>query len=176
MDYIFDSDEEQQFYQWLIEAQEYGLLTNIKYQPRTFELSPRVAVEYTKQLKTKTKTAEHFLFHPHNYTPDFEFELTGDILTPVFVVSKFMKSCYITVDVKGTFNKYGDPKQFSINQKWVYQKNDIYIEKVIPVKLFTKTWCPDACRFTPKKKQPVKKYIEVSTIEEFIEGVKDGRS
>jgi len=168
----FDSDEELQFYCWLIEAQKAGLLSGIIYQPEKFELSKRVAVKYQKQLKTKSKTVERFLFHPHSFTPDFRFTILSEILYPYFVDTAYIGNTRVIVDVKGTFNKYGDPKQFSINQKWVMEKFGIYIEKIVPVKLFFKTWVPDACRWTPKQKKPVKKYIGVNTIEDFINSQK----
>jgi hypothetical protein len=75
----------------------------------------------------------------------------------------------VVVDIKGTFNKYGDPKQFSLNQKWVYDKFDIYIEKIVPEKFFKKTWVPEEARLSPIARTPVKKYIGVKTIKEFME-------
>ncbi len=165
----FDSEEELQFACWLYEAREHGLISDIIYHPETFELSSRVAVKYKKQLKTKSKIVERFLFHPHSFTPDFSFVVISELLYPYFVDTAFIGNTRIIVDVKGTFNKYGDPKQFSINQKWVMEKFGIYIEKIVPVKLFFKTWCPEAARYTPKTRQPVKKYIGVKTISEFIE-------
>lgn len=161
-----DSDEERHFYSWLLEAEETGIVSDIEYQPRSFELSPRASMKIEKQLKTKTKMVDKFLLHPHKYTTDFSFEWHG--MGSPFVMIKGM--CW--VDVKGTFNKYGDPKQFSINQKWIYQKYGIFINKVVPQKLFLKTFCPEACRYTPKRRDPVKKYIGTGTIHDFIERVK----
>lgn len=166
--HTFDSDEEKQFHFWLIEAESHGLVKDIFYHYDVFELSPRVAVKYQKQLKTKSKTVERFLFHPHNYTSDFTFVVTDEILHPFFVNTAYIGSTSVVVDVKGTFNRFGDPKQFSLNQKWVMDKFGVYVEKVVPVKLFQKTWVPEACRYTPKQKKPVKKYIGVKNISEFI--------
>ena len=168
----FDSQEEYQFYEWLKEAEDNNLVSGIVYQPPSIELSERASVQYVKQLKTKTKVCDKFLFHPHSYTPDFYFELTTDALDNVFVNPHLTGKVGVVVDVKGTFNKYGDPKQFSINQKWIYQKYGIYVHKIIPVKLFKKTWCPEVARLTPKRKDPVKKYIDVPVIRQFIEGLK----
>ena len=42
------------------------------------------------------------------------------------------------------------------------------MQKVIPEKLFKKTWVPEAARLSPKKRQPVKKYIGCKSIKEFI--------
>lgn len=165
----FDSDEEWQVYHWLKEAEVHGLAWNIVYQPGPFELSPRASVKVWKQLKTKTKEVDKFLFHPHKYTPDFSFSLAPDALTGVFecqLLGLYMPE--VIIDVKGNFNRFGDPKQFSINQRWMWVKFGIYVEKIVPEKLFKKTWVPEVCRLTPKQRKPVKKYVGVPTIDEFL--------
>ena len=157
-----DSEEEKQFYAWLLEAQAIGLVSNIEYPTGTFELACRASMQVEKQLKTKVKTVDKFLFHPHKYTPDFVFVWHG-------LVSPFVTLQNTTwADVKGTFNQHGDPKQFSINQKWMYQKFGIYVNKVVPVKLFQKTWVPEICRYTPKQNKTVKKYAGVGTVEDYL--------
>jgi hypothetical protein len=161
------SDEEWFFYNWLVEARKHNLVSCIEYQPKKYELSERAAVTYEKKMKTKKKYVEKFLFHPHSYTPDFEF-IVHPLLENFFVRSRYMQECEVIVDVKGSFNRYSDQKQFAINQKWVYAKYGVYIEKIVPEKLFKKTWCPKVCRYTPKKKQPVKKYINVPDIYDFL--------
>jgi hypothetical protein len=163
----FQSNEEWFFYNWLIEARKRNLVSCIEYQPAAYKLSERVAVMYEKKMKTKKKYVEKFLFHPHSYTPDFRF-IVHPLLENFFVRSRYMQECEVVVDVKGQFNKFSDQKQFAINQKWVYVKYGVYVEKIIPEKLFKKTWCPVVCRWSPKKKQPVKKYIDASDINEFL--------
>lgn len=158
-----DSDEERHFYAWLIEAERAGLVSNIEYHSGSFVLADRATMPVEKQLKTKTKTVEKFLLHPHKYTPDFEFIWHG-IANPFTAIT--LNNVF--VDVKGSFNKYGDSKQFSINQKWMFAKYGIYVNKCVPEKLFLKTWVPEACRLTPKTRQPVKKYIGCLTINEFV--------
>ena len=169
MNMNFDSQEEQDFYAWLLEAQEHGLISNIKYQPETFMLSNRVSLFYEKRLKTKVKECEHFLLHPHFYSPDFYFEIIDGRLNEFFTISKYTSNTQVWVDVKGVFNRFGDSKQFSINCKWMFQAYGIYIEKIVPVKLFLKTFVPESCRYTPKKNQPVRKYIGVPTVKQFLE-------
>jgi hypothetical protein len=169
----FDSDEELEIYCWLKEAEENNLIADVKYQYRIFVLCERASIQYEKQLKTKIKACDKFLFHPHKYTPDFEFNVIHESLDCYFINTSYLAKNTITIDVKGTFNKYGDPKQFSINQKWCWDKFDSYIEKIIPEKFFKKTWVPEIARLTPVKKQPVKKYIGVKTITEFIKERKD---
>ena len=55
-----------------------------------------------------------------------------------------------------------------MNQKWTYKIYGEYIEKVIPEKLFMKTWVPEIAMFSPVKKDPVKKYIGCLVVREFI--------
>jgi len=164
---FMDSDEEREFYAWLLEAEYAGLITDIEYQPGSLSLSSRASIQIEKKLKTKTKMVEKFLLHRHEYTPDFVFEWTGPGQGNPFVSGPIKT----WVDVKGGFNAHGDPKQFSINQKWVYQKFGIFVNKVVPEKLFCKTWVPEDCRWTPKRHDPVKKYIGVLTVDEFCNKV-----
>ena len=162
----FASDEEFWVYCWLKEAEAHGLVSAIVYQPPPFLLCPRSSVTVRKELKTKTKMIDRFLFHPHEYTADFSF-LVSSRISPLFVAPEFTSE-KVVIDVKGSFNMYGDPKQFSINQKWTWDKFGVYVEKIVPEKLFKKSWVPEVCRYTPVKRDPVKKYIRVKTISEYV--------
>ena len=168
----FKSDEEWYFYHWLKEAEEYNLVSLIEYQPESIQLCSKASIGYEKELKTKTKIMEKFLFDPHKYTPDFAFTVIHEWLDKYFINTSYLAKNRVLVDIKGTFNKYSDAKQFSINQKWCYDKFDIYIEKIVPEKFFKESWCPEECRLTPKQKKPVKKYVGVPVIKDFIEGVR----
>lgn len=168
----FASDEEYFFYWWLVEGENAKCISDIRYQPKTYELSPRQIRDYEKQLKTKTKIVERFIFQPHSYTPDFSFRVSFPV-SECFIFSKYFGESEITVDVKGTFNMYGDPKQFSINQKWMYEKFKVYIEKIVPEKLFEKSWCPEVARYSPKLKKPVKKFVGVTDIDGFLKSMEE---
>jgi len=157
-----DSQEEMDFHEWLLDAERAGLVRYIKYHPWPFGLSEKVSTMVEKKLKTKTSLVEKFLLHPHEYTPDFSFE--WDPVVKLFFTNRILT----WVDVKGGFGRHGDAKQFSINQKWVYQKHGIYINKVVPEKLFLKTWVPEACRYTPKKRDLIKKYANALTLNEYL--------
>lgn len=157
-----DSQEERDFYEWLLEAENHGLVSNIAYHGGQFELSGRATIDVQEQMKTKIKMVEKFLLHPHRYEPDFVFVWQG-LFNPFTTLQNTT-----WVDVKGTFGKYGDTKQFRINQKWMFQKFGIYVNEVIPENLFKKTWLPEACRLTPKTRKPVKKYVGCKSIKEYI--------
>lgn len=166
----FDSTEEWHFYHWLLEAEQHGLVSEIEYHVTKFILSGRATYETEKKLKTKTKTIDKFLLHPHSYTPDFNFTVLNSSIQKLFVQLNTMPYGFVVADVKGGFSgKYNNSAvTFPLNQKWVYDKWGYYVQKVIPEKLFKKTWVPEVARLTPKKKQPVKKYIGVKTIKEFL--------
>lgn len=164
----YDSDEEFAFYFWLKEAQEHGLIERVRYQPRTFELSPRQSVFYQKKLKVKYKRTEKFLFYPHVYTPDFDFWIIDDCMLNTFVSSRFLGTKKILIDVKGVYAKH-DSKSFPINQKWMFDNYGYYVEKIIPKRFFKKTYVPEACRFTPVTKKLAQPYLGVDTIDQFLD-------
>ena len=136
----FDSREEIDFYYWLLEARSAGLIRAWSYQPHTFELAPKVTVKREIILKTKTKIEESHLLHPCVYTPDFAL-IPGDrfhLISPYFHRNR--ESAWI--DVKGTYSLHNDAVKFSLLQKWMFQKFGVYVNKIIPVTLFEKTFVP----------------------------------
>ena len=120
------------------------------------------------ELKTKSKQVQKHLLHPHKYTADFYFTLTmkGERLNIPFIINENTGGAVI--DVKGAFNQHGGDREFSINQKWTYEKYGVFVNKVIPEKLFKSTWCPQGARLTSKTRQIKKKYAKCKTIEEFL--------
>jgi len=52
------------------------------------------------------------------------------------------------IDVKGNFGRHGDAVKFSILQKIIYSALKIYIEKIVPQKLFAKTFYPERYLWT----------------------------
>lgn len=163
------SEEERAFYHWLLDAEKYGLIENIEYEPKTYVLSEKKTIGEIIELKTKTKYVEKHLLHPHKYTPDFVFKrVAEDDINLNLIYMHSSGLCYI--DVKGGYanhGSHGSMAEFSINQKWMHDKYGIYINKVIPKELFKKTWCPDYARYTPKTKQ-----LRTYTITKNINGKK----
>lgn len=162
---IFDSIEELEFFHWLNEAVDSGLIETYSYHVRSWTLSEKQTYTDVVKLKTKIKEVEKHLLHPHVYTPDFEIYGAKNI-----GLIDVQQDGWHVVDVKGTFNKYGGDREFSINQKWLYDKHGVYVQKIVPEKLFKKTWCPDLVRYTPKTGKLRKKYLKCKTIKEFLNG------
>ena len=173
----FASTEEWEFYNWLLEVERYGIVSEIEYQPNTFTLSKKVwyteNVKYlTKAKKTpKVKIVTRGLLRPCTYTPDFRFDIHNSLIQSIIKNTHAMPCTKTIVDTKGNFagKKNNGAITFPVKQKWLYQTHGLYVEKVIPEKLFKMTFVPEVARLSPKKKQPVKKYIGCKTIIEFIE-------
>lgn len=166
----FDSDEEWQFYHWLLEAKSAGLVGRCKYHPPSLELFPKATVSEEVAMKTKTKTVERHLFHPLTYTMDFAVELlTEDSFG--LRTQPDTDPPLLFIDVKGTFSQHGDAKQFSIIQKICWHVHGRYINKVVPQKLFAKTWAPDAIRVGKSGKE-LKKWKGMDRIGDYLIGRK----
>lgn len=163
----FDSQEEVEFYHWCKEAEAHGYIKDFLYHAESYPLSDRVAVQEEKMLKTKVKTVEKFLLHPHEYTPDFIIYPTEKFLEFDHDLRPYFEMIFI--DVKGGFGIYHNQREFSINQKWMYSKYGIFVNKVVPEKFFKRTWVPAAATVSPKKKTARKKYAGFRRVNNEIE-------
>lgn len=156
----FDSKEESDVYEWLLEAEALGFLTGIKYQPKSF-----VLFDGLKNDKGK------FMVRPHVYTADFRFCVTNvwtefQSKNKIKVFNKLIgENGEVFIDVKGSFNRFGGDRNFGVNSKWVLAKFGIYVWKIEPKELFSKTWLPKQCVFTRKTNKISKKYSDFLTYE-----------
>lgn len=153
--FMFDSREEVNFYIWLKEAVDFGIVSEWEYQPTPYTLFDEIKDERGKQF-----------MRSHIYSADFAFKLTEkwDDFANMFKVRYFAghkrdsHDGRVWVDTKGTFIMHGGDRSFSINQKWVYQKFGTYVSKVVVDEFFSKVWLPERCRTTLKLKKICKKY------------------
>lgn len=158
-----DSLEECDFICWCSEAASLGVIIDFVYQPEPVKLFD--SAQYL-DFQGKSKT----LLREHVYSPDFciKFDpgsfpaLVKQFKTPYDQMHLRVSSAYL--DVKGTFQRNGGDRSFSLNQKWVFQKTGIYVCKVIPEKFFKECGCPQACFFSKKLKKARKKFIGFKTI------------
>jgi len=165
-----DSREEEWFSWYLEELEQAGYLRWCMYQPTSFELSsPATLLGLSEQRTTKEVTVH--LFKDHKYTADWRIEWnenaeglfywqTGRRYKGRFhSFSDKTRAEYIPflvyngmtyVDVKGGFIGRNNTSAvtFPLNQKWVYDKFDQIVQKVVisddTKGLFYRT-------FTPKK-------------------------
>ena len=183
---IYDSEEEAMFNEWVKEAQAHGLVSDVVYQPLPYLLTEAVKIDVEIQLKTKIKKAQRALFAKHVYTPDFNVKLTevglrlfkgvfaktylSEPLNPLFCDHDI-----VAIDIKGGFANHDGGRSFSINQKLVWEKYHVYIERVVPWQakgncLFKSTFVPESLRWLSNRKVATlnTKGIACNTIWEFL--------
>lgn len=161
-----DSNEEVGFLHWCEDLVKQNLIEiNLEcfYQPPAYELLPPVKILDGKKEKT--------LLREHNYTLDFIIKIKPELFNifpklSKYLINSFDNYCYI--DIKGMFNKNGGDRSFAINQKLLYNKYQIFVNKVIPDKLYEYSFLPSLERYSPKKKQLREKYKHLLTLEEIL--------
>lgn len=158
-----DSLEECDFLCWCSEAASLKVIHDFVYQPEPVKLFD--AASYL-DFQGKKKS----LLRDHVYSPDFivKFDpgafqaLAKQFKVPYEQMHLDEVSAYL--DVKGTFQRNGGDRSFSLNQKWVFQKTGTYVVKLIPEKFFAECGCPQACFLSKKLKKARKKFIGFKTI------------
>lgn len=162
-DIKFDSQEELDFVYFLED-----LGVPYVYQPPPLILAEPVKETITVKMKTKEKKKETTILQGCSYTADFVIK-NSDIseqLANKLNLKESSDSNY-WIDIKANYIANNDDVKFSVIRKWVYQKHNIYINKVQPSTLFQRTFCPDRCRFTTKTHKEKKCYQTCDTLEEF---------
>jgi hypothetical protein len=114
----FDSKKEMQRYLALKDAQEKGLISDLKLQVR-FELIPAVKEEYVEHLKTKDRIKTRTLQLPITYTCDFLYIKDGETIVEDVKASPKMLPKEYTLKKKMMFALKG------IKIKEVYKSNEI---------------------------------------------------
>lgn len=188
------SDEEYYFYFWCLAIQDLGYIKEIVFQPKSIHLIDKKEFRYTELKKTKTKLKINTLFRPHVYTPDYvivwhesaehiffeilENENNNKPLKDIILFAQNRKGKIISViDTKGatTFQRGNSTViTFPLNQKMVYDKYGIYVNKVVPFNsskdkkgnlkksFFSDTFTPDEYRY--RKIKSGKGYYKVNCI------------
>lgn len=173
----YDSKEEIYFSWYLDELFEGGYIAEYDYQPPAFDLSDRETYSWIKVLKTKNKAVESTLLQPHTYTADFCIKwnicatkrfitMSGKKLAFPFYVSENIT----WIDIKPVHDLHNMTRQFHINQKWVYQRYGVYVQKIIIQKLFEKTFTPARYLLTDKSLKSRKIDFKAIPLTEFIGG------
>ena len=160
----FKSDEEMWFADW---CQEAGIKS--EYEKTTFELAKEVSV-----LVNGSRKPAHLL-QDVTYTADFTLDaITAPIINDLVVVDILYQPIQ-TMPKKALFVAFGDKiyvevkgsnymssqrssdVTFPIKQKWVMSLFGVYINPVIPEKLFEKTFYPGSWFWTDGGKERCKK-------------------
>ena len=166
-----DSIEEYQTYCWIIEAKDLGIVKDYVYQPESFMLTEKFTYI---PLYNNPKQKEKHLLADHVYTADFKIlfdQKYGEQLSREF---KLSNNCIkdgnieVWIDVKGGFMRNDSGRSFSINQKLVYDKHKIFVQKFVPRDAFKTLGCPEVLFFTAKTKKPSKVFEGYKKISESI--------
>ncbi len=185
-----DSNEEAYFVWYLEELKSFGYISSWKSQPITYSLSDKVLYEWEEQLKTRVRVKEQTLLQGHVYTPDFKIVWTSkakDIFYSKTADRNNVKNCSFIaqeidgkdvsiIDIKPTFDAHNMTRLFIINQKWVYSKYGIYVQKIIPVSskkpkvkgLFEKTFTPVRFFLTNSGRKGRKFHYKTKQIKDFL--------
>lgn len=184
----FDSVGEMHFYWWCEELIEAGYMANVSFHPPTLPLSAPFDVEYIKPMKKiEDKVLSKTVLNGHEYTADFRC-LWHENAKGVFVhniktraenreLLDLLKSTgpegeeltTTWIETKPVFDQNNMTRLAVINQKWVMSEYGIFINIVIPEKLFDKTFTPQRFLLCDKSGKPRKiKYKNIKTLEQFI--------
>lgn len=101
----FDSKKEYQRYLFLKEAEDKGLITDLRTQVK-FELIPAVTEEYVEHLKTKDKIKTRTLQLAITWTADFVYYKGEEMVVEDVKPSKFLLSDRFVIKEKLFFWKY----------------------------------------------------------------------
>ena len=110
----FDSTKEGNYYLYLKQLQENGIISNLQMQV-PYEVIPPVYIEEIKHLKTKDKTVKRCVQRATNYVADFVYVMTSTGEKEV-------------VDVKGKTAPL--TKEFRLKQKLMLYRHGITIKIV----------------------------------------------
>ena len=155
-DFNFDSKEEKYFYHWLLEIQAKGYIKEIiRGDELSFLLSEKAISTRKVEIKTKTKVVDFSLLQQHVYTPDFKIIWNKSAEALLFSIDSFddryvfvanlINGEYVSyIEIKPSFDKTNMTRLFGINQKWMFAKYGIYVQKILPYKTSKKS---DNCFF-----------------------------
>lgn len=179
----YDSKEELYFSWYLDELVEAGYVARYEPQPESFLLADTVIYEYEKHLKTKTKTLFKTLLREHIYSPDFRVvwhkKVKGVFYDSIYGQVNLLSVPFFTVnsnisyiEIKPAFSLHNSQREFSINQKWMFQKHGFYVQKIIIANkgnnLFAKTFTPAKYLYTEKTKKLKKLKYQPRMLSEFL--------
>lgn len=190
----FDSREELWMYWYLEELIDKRFIKKIDYHPKPFQLSEAVLHNWSKPVKNAYKVETFNLLRQCTYQADFKIVWNLRAFRKFFVILKnpedlrkfpFIantrktdhENSFSVIDVKGTYSLHDRSQNFSMAQKWVFQKYGIYVQKIICVPddkgkprnaLFPSTFTPLRFRLTDEGIKKRKINFQTRTLEGYI--------
>lgn len=183
----YDSQEELYFSWALKELTDKGVILEWFYHPKPFVLSERIVHVFEKQLKTKSIIKDSVILNDHIYQADFHIRWNKEWSGKVYMslIDKYYHKASVfvangekhfsVIDVKGSFAGPHNTSAvtFPLNQKWVYQKYGIYVQKIIPDQLFRQSFTPMKYLLTDKSGRSRKIKYETRTITQYLDSIKE---
>lgn len=181
----FDSSEELYFSWYLEELKNAGYIIEYYREVEPFDLLQPVVFKWNKKLKTKEKEMEFNILREHIYTPDFKI-IWDESARGIFVVTEGFTaesranipfvgqkldedSLVSYIEIKPIFDQNNMTRLFTINQKWVYDKVKIYVQKIIPIKLFKSTFVPKRYLRTDGGRAPRLIKFQIKKLKDFTD-------
>lgn len=185
----WESPEELAFLQWAFELVDAGYIESVE-RAKSFILAEPLQAEYTKitQLKTRVKeeAKTETLLRGHIYTPEYRIVWNSDkyerfvndtfdfigrkskVTQPFINTFERLGQRITYIEVKPNFDQQNMTRLFVINQKWMWEKHKVFVNKVIPQELFEVTFTPQAYLKTPTGKDRIITKWKVKSLNEFI--------
>lgn len=186
----YDSISEIWFKWYLEELRARDYLLDYEYQPPSIGLSAKVQYPVNVQMKTKVKESHRSLLPEHSYRPDYRIVWSEkadgvfymNIESRRIITTPFVAQEHRTlIEVKPKFDVNNMTRLFRINQKWIYEQYQTYVQAIICVPdirkgeivknknaLFNVSFCPERYRFTDMGIQFRKGTGRYQRIDEFL--------
>jgi len=171
----FKSQVEEYFSYYLEELQEAGYISEWFYENDTFDLSDSISKPYLLQGKYKVLEKTEHLLHKASITADFTI-IWADKAKNIFYLDRGIPINCNVKDIPFRINNMEEPTSyievkgsheantsssisFPYKQKWLYNSNDIYVQKIKPFAPKPKSNILFQNTFTPKKVIDIERYI-----------------
>ena len=183
---VYDSLEEVYIRWYLDELLEAGIIREVTYQPNAITLAPPQKYRWDEVLKTKSNTRHSQLLEGVTYTYDYRWLwnigfadlFTINIKTTPSFKKGEKKPCFVAqdcesrIDVKGNFaNRGANLREFEVKRKWLYFKTGLFVQKIIPEKLFEETFTPERYLYCNKSLKRLRTiHYRVIGLDRFLKG------
>lgn len=168
---MLQSNEEVYFSWFLYELMYYGYIDDITFQPKSFELSDKIGIDYIKIDKhgkkkkykytldsgkrytsdvkvlwnKKAKDIFHYCVEEHDYSRAVDLDISK-----MFISNKSSTNYFSYFEVKPIFDKHNMTRLVKHITSFVYSKTNIYINIVVPQKVFESMFYPQRFLFTDR--------------------------
>jgi hypothetical protein len=165
---LYESLEEWAFLCWIFELKTMGYIKNIA-RSDSYLLSDQLLNNFVVNLKTKSRPDTQALMNGHSYTPEFNIVWKDRALEKmVWILDSKVKrekshlfigkrcpdgSVESVIEIKPPFDFNSMTRMFVINQKWMWQRHNIYVNLIKPQELFKNTFTPVEYILTSTGKQ-----------------------